>query len=93
MVCLFGSVLCVLHQSHARSALSSFHVSHKVARMAKKLGRPKLARSEYRGEFIIIRVRSAEKRAIIQAARNAGSPYTDWARSVLLSAARRASGR
>ena len=52
------------------------------------MGRPKLAARDYRGEFVIVRVRPGEKRAIVQAARKAGSPYTDWARSVLLEAAR-----
>jgi len=60
--------------------------------MAKR-GRPPVSERDYRGEFITVRLRSAEKRAIIQAARKAGSPYTDWARSVLLNAARRVSAR
>jgi len=58
-----------------------------------KMGRPPIAERDYRGEFITVRLRSAEKRAIIQAARKAGAQYTEWARSVLLSAARRVSGR
>jgi uncharacterized protein (DUF1778 family) len=58
-----------------------------------KMGRPPIAERDYRGEFITVRLRSAEKRAILQAARKAGSPYTDWARSVLLDAARRVAAR
>jgi hypothetical protein len=58
-----------------------------------KMGRPPVARRDYRGEFITVRLRSSEKREILKAARNAGGQYTDWARSVLLDAARRASGR
>ena len=51
-----------------------------------------MAKRDYRGEFISVRLRAGEKRVIIQAARKAGAQYTDWARSVLLTAARRASG-
>jgi len=58
--------------------------------MAKKRGRPKLAASDYRGEFIILRVRGDERRAILGAARKAGVGHTDWARSVLLKAAGKA---
>ena len=57
------------------------------------MGRPPVAERDYRGEFISIRLRPGEKRAILQAARKAGAQYTVWARSVLLSAARRASAR
>ena len=56
--------------------------------MAKR-GRPKVAERDYRGEFITVRLRPREKRAILQAARKAGSRHTDWARSLLLSAARK----
>jgi hypothetical protein len=72
--------------------LSRLRVSRKVWRMA-KMGRPPIAKRDCRGEFISVRLRPGEKRAIIQAAHKAGSRYTDWARSVLLSAARRASRR
>jgi uncharacterized protein (DUF1778 family) len=58
-----------------------------------KMGRPPVPKRDYRGEFISVRLRADEKRAIIQAARKAGAQYTDWARSVLLSAARRVSAR
>jgi len=34
-----------------------------------------------------VRLRAAEKRAILEAARKAGVGHTDWARSVLLEAA------
>ena len=74
------------------SSLSRLRVSRKVWLMA-KMGRPPIAKRDYRGEFITVRLRPGEKRAIIQAARKAGAQYTDWARSVLLDAARRASGR
>ena len=83
---------CVTYQSHVGSGLSRLSVSRKVWRMA-KMGRPPIAERDYRGEFITVRLRPGEKRAILQAARKAGAQYTDWARSVLLSAARRASGR
>ena len=53
-----------------------------------KMGRPPIAKRDCRGEFITVRLRAGEKRAIIQAARKAGGQYTDWARSVLLDAAR-----
>ena len=52
-----------------------------------KMGRPPVPKRDYRGEFITVRLRPGEKRAILKAAREAGSQYTDWARSVLLSAA------
>ena len=69
------------------SSLSRLRVSRKVWLMA-KMGRPPVAERDYRGEFISVRLRAGEKRAILQAARKAGSQYTDWARSVLLDAAR-----
>jgi hypothetical protein len=52
-----------------------------------KMGRPPVPKRDYRGEFITVRLRAAEKRAIIAAARKAGAGHTDWARSVLLAAA------
>jgi hypothetical protein len=58
-----------------------------------KMGRPPIAKRDYRGEFITVRLRAGEKRAIIQAARKVGAQYTDWARSILLDAARRVSRR
>jgi hypothetical protein len=53
-----------------------------------KMGRPPVPKRDYRGEFITVRLRSSEKREILKAARKAGGQYTDWARSVLLEAAR-----
>ena len=58
-----------------------------------KMGRPPVPKRDYRGEFISVRLRPGEKRAIIRAARKVGAQYTDWARSILLDAARRVSGR
>ena len=58
-----------------------------------KMGRPKVAERDYRGEFITVRLRPGEKRAILPAARKAGEPHTNWTRNALLSAARRALGR
>jgi len=58
-----------------------------------KMGRPPIAKRDYRGKFITVRLRAVEKRAIIQAARKVGAQYTDWARSIFLSAARRVSAR
>ena len=75
-----------------RAGLPRLRVSRKVWLMA-KMGRPPVAKRDYRGEFITVRLRPGEKRAIIQAARKASAQYTDWARSILLDAARRASGR
>ena len=86
------STVLRLIRSDGGSDLSRLRVSRKVWLMA-KMGRPPVAERDYRGEFISVRLRAGEKRAILQAARKAGSQYTDWARSVLLSAARRASGR
>ena len=59
--------------------------------MAKKMGRPKVADRLRRAEFITLRLRPADKRTILQAARKAGEPYTVWMREALLRAARRAS--
>jgi len=53
-----------------------------------KMGRPPVPERDYRGEFITVRLRPGEKRAILQAARKAGVGHTDWARSILLDAAR-----
>ena len=79
----------MLHQSHAGSVLSRLSVSRKLDRMA-KMGRPKVAQRDYRGEFITVRLRPGEKQAILQAARKAGERHTNWTRNVLLAAARRA---
>jgi hypothetical protein len=56
--------------------------------MAKR-GRPEVAERDYRGEFITVRLRPGEKRAILAAARRAGERHTEWTRNVLLSAARK----
>ena len=85
-VVVFDSSLSVLHQYHITPVLSRLSVSRIVSRMA-KMGRPKVAERDYRGEFITVRLRPGEKRAILQAARKAGSGHTDWARAVLLKAA------
>jgi len=53
------------------------------------MGRPKLPAGEARGEVIMLRLRSDEKRVIMRAARMAGKPYAVWMRQVLLRAARR----
>jgi hypothetical protein len=58
-----------------------------------KMGRPPVPKRDYRGEFITVRLRPAEKRAILAAARKAGVGHTDWARSILLAAAGRGAGR
>src|SRR6266581_1992038 len=71
------------------SSLSRLRVSRKAWLMA-KMGRPKVAERDYRGEFITVRLRPGEKRAILQAARKAGERHTNWTRNALLSAARRA---
>ncbi len=56
-----------------------------------KMGRPPVAKRDYRGEFITVRLRPGEKQEILRAARRAGVGHTDWARAVLLSAARQRS--
>jgi uncharacterized protein (DUF1778 family) len=58
--------------------------------MAKKMGRPKVADRLRRAELLVVRLRSSERRVILQAARKAGQPYTVWMRNALLRAARRA---
>jgi uncharacterized protein (DUF1778 family) len=60
--------------------------------MSKKMGRPRLPAGEIRGEVIMLRLRSDEKRAIMRAARKSGEPYAAWMRELLLRAARRAGG-
>jgi hypothetical protein len=55
-----------------------------------KMGRPPFAAGDRRGEFITVRLRAGEKRAILRAARKAGIGHTDWARAVLLKAAGKA---
>jgi len=59
--------------------------------MAKKMGRPKMSDRLRRAELLVVRLRSTERRAILQAARKTGQPYTVWMREALLRAARRAS--
>ena len=54
-----------------------------------KMGRPKVAERDYRGEFITLRLRPDEKRTILKAARKSGSRYTEWIRNTLLIAARK----
>ena len=54
-----------------------------------KMGRPKVAERDYRGEFITVRLRPGEKRAILKAARKSGERHTNWIRNALLSAARK----
>ena len=58
--------------------------------MSKKMGRPRLPTRDVRGEVIMLRLRSDEKREIMRAARKSGEPYAAWMRELLLRAARRA---
>jgi len=60
--------------------------------MAKKMGRPKVSDRLRRAELLVVRLRSTERRAILQAARKAGQPHTIWMREALLRAARRVGG-
>jgi hypothetical protein len=58
-----------------------------------KMGRPKVAERDYRGEFITVRLRPGEKRTILKAARKSGRRHTEWIRDALLSVARQTSRR
>ena len=60
--------------------------------MSKKMGRPRLPARDVRGEVIMLRLRSDEKRAIMRAARKSGEPCAVWMRELLLRAARRVGG-
>lgn len=83
-----SSLFDVPHKSRTAFTLSSVNVAHIFWRMTKRgRGRPQVPDRDYRGEYLTVRLRPAEKRAILATARKAGARHTDWARSVLLKAA------
>jgi len=57
--------------------------------MKKKPGRPRLAKGHAKAEFINLRFSSAESKQIDIAAERAKQKRSQWARGVLLSAAKR----
>jgi uncharacterized protein (DUF1778 family) len=56
--------------------------------MNKKMGRPKLASGEARGEFISTRLTADEYQEIESAVKNSGRSKTEWVRNALLATAR-----
>jgi hypothetical protein len=57
-----------------------------------KMGRPPLPKKEKRGKFISTRVSPPEYAEIHQAIRQSGIAKTEWVRTKLIAAARRAGG-
>jgi hypothetical protein len=57
--------------------------------MAKKIGRPRLAKKNSLGEVLQLRLRPGEAREIEQAIRASGQARADWLRAALLAAARK----
>ena len=55
--------------------------------MSKKIGRPKLAKSEARGRFISTRLSPPEYAAIVRAVKRSGKAKTEWVRDALAGAA------
>ena len=56
--------------------------------MAKKMGRPRLAKQERLGRIFAVRLRPEEAREVEGAIRAAGQAKPDWLRAALLKAAR-----
>lgn len=54
----------------------------------KKMGRPPLEEGKAKALVFTLRLSSAERAEIEQAAQRAGVPVTQWARSILLASAR-----
>lgn len=55
--------------------------------MAKKRGRPKLAKSERKASVIVVRVQPAERKVLLAAAKRAGNRLSDWMRTALMRSA------
>ena len=53
-----------------------------------KMGRPRLAKADKRGEYVSTRVSIAEAKEITDAAKRSGKPKTKWIRESLLAVAR-----
>jgi hypothetical protein len=54
----------------------------------KKMGRPPVPKSKYRGKFFSLRLRPDEQREVEAAVTRSGKSKSDWLRDVLLAAAR-----
>jgi hypothetical protein len=59
------------------------------AAFVRRPGRPPLAAGKVRSAVFTLRLSAAERAAIIVAAARAGIPVTQWARDVLVTAARK----
>ena len=57
--------------------------------MAKKMGRPRLAKKNALGEVFSVRLRPDEARDVLGTIRASGQTKPDWLRAALLTAARR----
>ena len=56
--------------------------------MPKKMGRPPLAKKEYRGRIYAARLKSEEEKLVKEAVRKSGKSQSDWIREALLKVAR-----
>jgi hypothetical protein len=57
--------------------------------MPKKMGRPKLAAKDARGEVFAVRLRRDEARDVLVAIAKSNKPRPDWLREAILGAARK----
>ena len=55
--------------------------------MAKRVGRPKLPKKQYRGSVVTVRLQKQERKAVGDAAKRSGLKVSEWVRSTLLVAA------
>jgi hypothetical protein len=55
----------------------------------KKIGRPKIARKEYKGPGFSVRVTTSERRLVEQAISTSGKKKAEWLRDALLTTAKR----
>ncbi len=60
-----------------------------MTKKKKKRGRPKIARSKYKGKIVNLRVTDAEHRLITRVAEREGLTVAEWMRRLILAAATR----
>jgi hypothetical protein len=60
--------------------------------MAKRMGRPPLAKRERKAAHLSVRFTEAEHRGVERAAKAAGLPISEWTRGVILAASSSLSG-
>jgi hypothetical protein len=64
------------------------HEKYSVVKMGKKMGRPRVPKSEALGEVFSVRLRLGDSRQVNEAIRSSGLKRPDWLRQGLLIAVR-----